>query len=451
MDGFGQESEIVEFKVSTSELKEGIISVVSMLNKHQRCSVYFGIKDDGTVVGQDVGARTLRDVSKSIADHVEPKIFPEITQEVIGGKDCIKVETYGKNIPYYAYGRVYMRVCDEDRKLSAKKIEDMILRRNKDKHRWDSDISDKKIEDINTKVLFNFLRRANNAGRINFNSKNVKTILNKLSLIHGDCLSNAASILFCDNNGLNVQLAVFSGKDKTNFLDIKQFRGNVFELIERCEFYISEHIDWKVEFGKLRREEIPEIPVKAIREALINSFCHRDCNNPKSNEIAIYKDRIEIYNPGEFPEGLTPDDFIRGEERSVQRNPLVAETLYKSKDIERWGSGLKRIYDECKIHNVSVKFNMLKTGYSVVFYRIDNRDIIKDTIRDTIRDTIKILPEHERIIFQEMKKDSKITVEELSRVIGISLRNTKKNIEKLKDKGLVKREGSKKAGYWKVV
>jgi len=38
------------------------------------------------------------------------------------------------------------------------------------------------------------------------------------------------------------------------------------------------------------------------------------------------------------------------------RNPLIAETIYKSKDIEKWGSGLKRIYEECKTNNVRVKF-----------------------------------------------------------------------------------------------
>jgi ATP-dependent DNA helicase RecG len=48
---------------------------------------------------------------------------------------------------------------------------------------------------------------------------------------------------------------------------------------------------------------------------------------------------VEIWNPGTFPEGLTPEDFITGEEQSVLRNPLIAEILYKSKEVERWGVG----------------------------------------------------------------------------------------------------------------
>jgi ATP-dependent DNA helicase RecG len=155
-----------------------------------------------------------------------------------------------------------------------------------------------------------------------------------------------------------------------------------------------------VRFGKLKREEIPEIPIKAIREALVNSFCHRDYTIPKGNELATFKDRIEIYNPGAFPEGLTPEDFIKGKERSILRNPLLAETLYKSKEIEKWGSGLKRIYEECRSSGVKIDFETLKSGFLVVFYRdmaITKTDVIPENgginggINDGINDGIKSL------------------------------------------------------------
>lgn len=94
-----------------------------------------------------------------------------------------------------------------------------------------------------------------------------------------------------------------------------------------------------------QRKEIPEIPADAIREALINSFCHKDYGACQSNEVAIYKDRVEIYNPGSFPEGYKPEDFISGDERPVRRNPLITSILYYSKDVESFGTGLKRIAD----------------------------------------------------------------------------------------------------------
>lgn len=202
--------------------------------------------------------------------------------------------------------------------------------------------------------------------------------MKKLSLISkNNELLNAGHILFAKEAKLEMQMAIFATETKLTFLDIDQVFGNIFELIETGEGYIRKNIKWSVNFksGSMERVEIPEITIEAIREALINSIIHRDFKNPKSNEIAIYKDRIEIFNPGGFPEGYTPKDFIEGKEGSMPRNPLIANTLYLSKDIEKWGSGFKRIYDECQKENVKVKFEIKKNGFSVIFYRKTDEEL----------------------------------------------------------------------------
>ena len=108
------ESETLELKKSTSELKEAVISIAAILNKHQRGRLIFGVKNNGAVVGQDITEKTLRDVSKSISDHIEPKIYPRIVSKKIDGKNCIDVEFQGVEVPYYAYGRAYKRdFCNE--------------------------------------------------------------------------------------------------------------------------------------------------------------------------------------------------------------------------------------------------------------------------------------------------------------------------------------------------
>ena len=132
----------------------------------------------------------------------------------------------------------------------------------------------------------------------------------------------------------------------------------------------------------MERVEIPEIPMEAIREAIINSLIHRDFKNPKSNEVAIFKDRVEIFNPGEFPEGYKPEDFIEGKEGSMPRNPLIANTLYLSKDIEKWGSGLKRIAETCKNANIKVEFKIRKNGFLVIFYRKNDNELLDLTQRE---------------------------------------------------------------------
>jgi ATP-dependent DNA helicase RecG len=140
----------------------------------------------------------------------------------------------------------------------------------------------------------------------------VKATLNKLKLLRGTRLLKAAQALFCKDNGLRLQAAVFAGTDKSTFFDLKEFGGTIFSMLETAEAYIKEHIDWRVGFGRLERE------------ALVNSLCHRNYADPKGNEVAVFKDRVEIYNPGEFPEGFTPEDFIAGQERSVPRKRRAA-------------------------------------------------------------------------------------------------------------------------------
>ncbi len=438
-----KESEFLELKKSTSELKEGIISIVSILNKHQKGELYFGVKNNGEIVGQTVTEKTIRDISKSISDNIEPKIFPKIKEVVLEGKKCVHIEFSGENVPYYAFGRAYIRVGDEDKKLSSQELEKLILKRNKTY--WEEGLSERTIKDVNEEALRSFIERANTAKRINFKFTNIKAILNKLELLKRDKLLKAAEVLFCDKNPLEVQVAVFAGTDKLTFLDIKQFKGNIFALLEQSESYIKEHINWRAELKERVRKEIPEIPVRAITEALVNSLCHRDYENRKGNEVAIFKDRVEIYNPGLFPEGYDPKDFFKGTERSILRNPLIANTLYLSKDIERWGSGIKRIHDACKEENVKVEFRKLKSGFLVIFYRK------AEGPKRVLKGVLKGLTKNQERIISEVRKNPKITSEELAKIVGISSRKIRDNMKKLKEEGLIKRIGGRKEGHWEVI
>ena len=333
-----KESETTEFKKSTAELKGAAISIVAMLNKHGRGEVYFGIDDHGKILGQTIGRTTMKDVTQAVVDNTEPKVFPKVEVRQIDGKDCIVVEAHGINSPYFAYGRAYVRVGESDKAMSAHEIETRM--QSKKKFLWESEISRKTLADVSEEMVKEFMRKAKAAKRIDFDFVDVKTTLHKLSLLDRNQLTRAAEILFCDENSMEVQAAIFAGTDKLTFLDIKSFKGNLFNLRRQAEIYVKEHMKWRAELKGGPRKEIPEIPVEALREAVGNSLCHRDFSNPKGNEVAIFKDRIEIYNPGLFPQEINPEDFFTGGEHSILRNPLVAETMYKSKDIERWPSRL---------------------------------------------------------------------------------------------------------------
>lgn len=105
-----KESEKLELKRSTAELKEAVRSIVAILNKHQKGEIYFGINNDGNVNGQDVTENTIREISQAIASMIDPIIYPTIEKVMIKGKVCIKVSFFGMDTPYLCSGQAYIRV-----------------------------------------------------------------------------------------------------------------------------------------------------------------------------------------------------------------------------------------------------------------------------------------------------------------------------------------------------
>lgn len=458
-----RETEQLELKKSTSELKEAIYSISAILNKHQKGELYFGISNLGKVVGQDITENTLREVSQTIANNIEPKIYPEIKMEDIEGKHCIKVSFEGHERPYFAYGRAYMRVADEDKQLSARELENLFLRKNATK--FDSSKSDCTLDEIDEETLKIFILKANEAKRISYKYTNKKEVLTRLGVLVDGKISQAGKLLFSNKAPLEVQSAVFAGTNKVTFLDIKQFKGNIFELLKLSESYIREHINWRAKLETRTREEIPEIPLRAITEALVNSFCHRDYLAPESNKIAIYKDRVDIWNPGDFPSGYTPLDFIKVDLPSILRNPMIANILYLSADIEKWGSGLRRIKEACDSDSVPVKFKILKYGFSVIFERKETPQItpqistrkIPEKYRDTVENVVQTwskrgvnVGETEEKILQQIIINPRVRLALISRTLKLSRRTIEDAVARLKSKGIIKRIGSDRSGHWEV-
>jgi len=442
-----KESETIELKKSTSELKEAIISIGAMLNKHSKATVYFGIDDTGTVFGQQIGKSTLRDISKAISDWIEPKVFPDIQTKKISGKNCIIVNVSGHDAVYSARGRIYLRIGEEDKRLSVNELKRLVEKKSNYIYSWGFDVSDLPVSKADVPTIKSFVAKGRKAGRIEYAYDSARNVLNKLHLVKGRKLLNAGRALFCKDNRVEVRAAVFATDEKTTFLDIQSFKGTLFDLIAQCETYVKEHINWRADLSGSTRIEIPEVPVRAMKEAIVNSLCHRDFNNPSGNELAIYRNRIEIYNPGQFPYDHSPEEFIKGTEKSIPRNPLIADTFYYAKDIERWGSGFKRIVDECKVAGVKVTFENIKTGFVVTFYRPKAGPTLQKAEKGSEKSSEKSSEKIIRII----RENPSVSAQEIAGMLGLSSRAVEKHLSKLKEKGVLKRVGPDKGGHWEVV
>ncbi|MCK5493459.1 MAG: putative DNA binding domain-containing protein, partial [Candidatus Omnitrophica bacterium] len=323
-----KESETIEFKESLTQLKKGVISIVSILNKHNHGKLFFGITDTGSVKGVSIGKNTLRDISKTISDYIEPTIYPEIKEEIIEGKKCVVIEFEGENVPYFAYGRTYKRIADEDRPLSKSELEKLILENNKDKLLWDSKTDNKfALTDISESKLKSYVKDAG----LKYTSK--KEALEKLELIRDNKLTNASIVLFGKDPPqffglLTLRCATFLGENKASTpLDMTDFNGDLFELISHAENYILQHINVGMRLEGLYRIDVPEINKDAFREAIINAFCHRDYSIPQEVQIAIFRNKVEILNPGRLYAGLSIKDIL-SKPISERRNPLIADIFH---------------------------------------------------------------------------------------------------------------------------
>ena len=250
----GKENEKLEFKKSTAELREGVISMSAILNKHGGGELYFGVMNDGTPIGQMVGANTLRDISQAVSNHIEPQIYPKVSEVVINNKRCIFIEFSGDDAPYFAYGRVFVRVADEDKQMTPAELKDFIRRQNAQNYPWDSEASQKTSDDIDSEVLRLYVERARLAGRIGFEYTSKDDALARLDLLVDRRLKNAAAVWFCGEQLMELQTAIFATTERFTFHDIGREGGSIINMIDVAEKYLRRNLRWRVVFdGSIQR------------------------------------------------------------------------------------------------------------------------------------------------------------------------------------------------------
>ena len=100
----------------------------------------------------------------------------------------------------------------------------------------------------------------------------------------------------------------------------------------------------------MKREERPELPEEAIREAVVNALAHRDYRSTANVQIYLFTDRLEIVSPGGLPAGMSEADLGI---KSVPRNPLLFSILHRMEAVENIGSGIRRIRELCRDYKVA--------------------------------------------------------------------------------------------------
>lgn len=344
------ESEMLEFKRTTGERREGARTLCAMLN-HRGGRILFGVEPDGRVLGQQISDHTIEEVAQEI-QQLDPPSFPTIDRVTLAnGREVLVVSvSQGPVRPYSYKGIAYRRVGNTSPGMSRDEYNRMLLERLHGEHRWENEPAmGWAVADLDAAEIVRTLDEAIRRGRADDpGTRDPAEILRGIGLLRDGVLLRAAPVLFGRAERVEAELpqcllrvARFRGADRTEFLDNRQFHGNIFDLLLRAERFLRESLPvaGRVAPGLFERVDDPLYPPVALREALANAFCHRDyAIGGGSVAVAIYDDRLEITSSGTLHFGLTAEALLAPHE-SLPWNPLIARVLFRRGVIESWGRG----------------------------------------------------------------------------------------------------------------
>ena len=450
----GFETETVEFKRSTGELKEGVVSLSSMLNKHGEAVLYFGVKNDGTVVGQQIGDSTLRDISQAIASHIKPQIVPTISIKLLDESNVIKISATGNDTPYSAYGKYYVRSADEDRELVPAQLK---------KYIHDSVYRDAIVEirsnkqDLTFKQLkFLFLERGIAINETEFEGN--------LGLKLPDGSYNLMAELLADKNDVSIKTVTFRGKDKNEMIRRNEYGfKSLVSAMDQALSYVEALNDTKVAMGSHQRDEEKLFDFASFKEAWQNACLHTKWEQMNPPAVYIFADRIEIISTGGLPAGLTKDEFFRGISRPV--NTKLQKIFGQLGYVEQTGHGVPLIVTNYgrQAFTVSENFITVTIPFNPNFALAEERFFAtaaeeKYTISEgqSLQRYAARLAKKERLndaqqkITELLLQDPDATLNTLAGQSGFSVSYVRKILDALREKKIVERVGANKNGYWKV-
>lgn len=347
------EGKTLEFKRDLSSPKPVLRTLVAFANTAGG-TLIIGRADDGAVVGVNDVLTEEERLASLIADSIAPAMMPEIEAITVEDKTLLLVRVAHWPGPFYlkesgATDGVYVRLGSTNRKADAAMLAE--LERFRSNHSFDqlpcAEVGEEALDDALIRRWFETIGKKMRASDLESM---------EILVPHGSrkVVSNGGMILFGREEvrnryfpDANVSCALFHGATKSRFLDRKDIGGGILGALEEVPKFIARNSRLAAKIENIRRRDIPEYSVVAVREVLINALAHADYGVTGMRLfVSIFSDRLEIQNPGMLPFGMTLEDFKSGVSRV--RNRVIAQVLHRLEIMERWGSGYERIREACR-------------------------------------------------------------------------------------------------------
>jgi predicted HTH transcriptional regulator len=189
-----------------------------------------------------------------------------------------------------------------------------------------------------------------------------------------------------------------------------------------------------------------ELPYEAVKEAIVNAVCHRDYTSNGSVQVMLFRNRLEVWNPGQLPYGLTVKKLFEPH-KSLPANPLLADPMFWIGYVEKVGTGTEDIVNLCKDKGLQSPEYHQEEDFRVVIWRKK-----KENDPELIQSDPELIQgntELTQAVYDLICANHSISRAELAKTLKTSERQVRKAIDVLRDKKIRRKGGD--AGEWEII
>ena len=456
------ENQNIEYKESWRD--ENMKSIAAFANANGG-TVFIGKGDNGKTVGLAKTGKLMEDIPNKIRNILGLTMDVGVFDD--GGLEYIRIDVHPSSVPISYGGKYYYRSGATTHALSGASLMDFLLR--KTGTTWDDTTVDGvSVSDLDKTSFDIFRKNALDSGRMSEADLNVSNaeLLEKLDLVKNGQLTRAAILLFHHDpekwvSGAYTKIGFFEGAE---ILYMDEIHGSLFEQAEKTiDLMFTKYMKAWISYKKETRVGTYPFPRDAAREAYYNCLIHKLYFSWNPIQIRVYEEQLIMANSCVMPHGWTSETLMKNHS-SVQLNPGLARAFYRAGFIESWGRGIEKICNACVAHGIPLPeysvhpedILMVLTGLEVPVNISGNKakdqsplsvTQVTDKVTEKVADKVD---EQERTILNILSKDGNITTTQLAEILDVSRKTISVRVKSLKEKGLLEREGSDRAGRWIV-
>ena len=416
-------------------------------------SLFFGIDNDGVVKGLDDVQHVCETISSRIRDYMDPLPEVEMIPHDIDGLHILQLKVNaGHYTPYYYVGDgqriAFVRVGDESIPATAEQMVRLVLKGSN--KTFDSLHTDYQAEDYSFTILANSFKDRTK-------QEWDKKYLLSFGLVTGARNLTNAGALFADDCPLwqsRLYCTRWDGTEKGDAINDAEFTGNVLMLLRESMNFVKSNTKRGWEKLPDGRKNKPEYAERAVLEAMVNHFIHRDYTVMGSEvHLDIYDDRLIVTSPGGMYNGMLIQDLDIKDVSSERRNPILANVMAQLDYMEKRGSGLTRICNETKAlegykDELKPVFKSTPTQFQTIIYAAADTQNVGDHDGDMSETK---LTERQQKILNLVKESPTITGKQMSETLSVSQRTIERDLSTMQNMGIIKHEGKDNSGVWIVI